>query len=278
MFLKRVIIVGLCLIVAIPSTVLAFQREPVVKLSPQVRVSNIATAPMSKQLENLIKPFLKNALVADISDLNRYPYVVAFPGKSITAVTGERFYARGSILATMPSYRIVRSGGAYVDPQTKETLGYALNPIGKANVQEVGDPSTLVVANLMLPVAIGDRLIPSTETRMDLSFSPHVATAKISGQIIAILGTENGFNQAGKYSAVVLNQGAQAGVQLGDILTISTPGKTVSDSVDNVKKPVKLPGERIGELIVFKVYERLSFALITETSGNVQVQDWVGNT
>lgn len=277
MLLKKVIIATLCLIVAIPGMALELQHESVVKLSPQIRVFDTATASMSKQLKALIKPFLKSALVVNTPDLNNYPYVVAFPGKLITAVTGERCYVRGPILATMPSYMIVRSGGAYVDPQTKEILGYALNPIARADVQEIGDPSTFVVADLMLPVAVGDRLIPSTETVMDLSFSPHMATAKISGRIIGIVGAETGFNQAGKYSAVVINQGSRTGIQLGDILTISTPVNTVSDQVDNVKEPVRLPSERIGELVVFKVYERLSFALITNASSNVQVQDLVGN-
>lgn len=277
MHIKRVII-GLCLFAAMPGIALAIQREAVVKLSPQMRVSDVASAPMSKQLVNIIKPLLKNTLIINTPTLDSHPYIVAFPGKRITAVTGEPFYARGPVLATMPAYLVVRPGEAYSDPQTKEILAYALNPVAKADLQAVGDPASLVVAELMLPIAIGDRLIPWSDVTMDLAFAPRVASAKISGQIMAMLGADQGLTQGGQYSIAVINRGSQAGVQLGDVLTISTAEQMVSDPVDKERQPLSLPRERLGQLLIFKVYERLSFGLITETSGNIQLHDWVGNT
>lgn len=277
MLLKKIVIGLFSVIAAIPAMALEMQQQRTVKLSPKIRVSEVANTTMSTQLGNLIKPFLRSDLAVNEPDLKSYPYVVAFTGGRILATKGEKFYVRGSLLPTIPGYAVVRTGDPYVDPDTKEILGYAANYIANADVQKLGDPSTLMVTNAAAAVTIGDRLVPATESTVNLSFAPRLSAAKISGRIIAILGDGNSFTQAGKYTAVVINKGAREGVKLGDMLTISTPGAMVSDWIDDKKKPLKLPNEKVGELIVFKVYDRLSFALVTDASSNIRVKDFVGN-
>jgi len=94
----------------------------------------------------------------------------------------------------------------------------------------------------------------------------------------------DGLTVVGKNNVVALNRGTQHGIEPGHVLAISVKGETVKDKFSHagegsfwsMGKNVKLPNERVGTLMVYKVHEQISFALIMDTTHPVRVGDLVG--
>jgi hypothetical protein len=67
-------------------------------------------------------------------------------------------------------------------------------------------------------------------------------------------------------------------MEIGTVLGIDQRGDIVNDPYANEGfLPVKLPDERAGLLMVFRVFERVSYGLIMETARPVHLYDMVRN-
>jgi hypothetical protein len=116
---------------------------------------------------------------------------------------------------------------------------------------------------------------------MPLNFVPHAPTTNIDGQII---GVSDDATQIGQFQVVVLNRGATHGLAPGAVLAVDQQGAVVDDKFRNRpwgKKAfggkIRLPYERAGTLIVFKVFDGLSYGLVIGARGPMQVADRVYN-
>jgi hypothetical protein len=76
---------------------------------------------------------------------------------------------------------------------------------------------------------------------------------------------------------VVVNRGTRDGLDSGHVLAILTDGARLSDKTDPARTALKLPDERKGLLMVFRAYERLSYALVLEATQGVRVGDRLVN-
>jgi hypothetical protein len=76
---------------------------------------------------------------------------------------------------------------------------------------------------------------------------------------------------------VVLNRGTRDGLEVGHVLKVWQAGKKVSDPYNSVLLPsnVRLPDEPAGVSMVFRTYNRISFALIMEATTVIRVRDKV---
>lgn len=275
--MRRMLLSLCCLAIAAAASAGDAHRSNTVKLVPQMRAQALTENTLSPKVQSLIKPFLKRTLVVNPDELLQAPYVVAFPKNQIAATTGQKFYARGNILPTMASYAVVKPGEPFVDPETKTILGHTAIYVATAQLITAGDPATLEVSAMAEPVVEANRLLPDNAIKLDLAFAPHPAKAAIKGKVIGILNLDNSIAQAGKFGAVVINRGAADGVEPGNTMMIYTSGETIKDPLKKGEKPITLPNEKVGELMVFKVYERVSFALVTDATPYVRVLDLVGN-
>ena len=75
----------------------------------------------------------------------------------------------------------------------------------------------------------------------------------------------------------MLNRGARDGLESGHVLAILSDGARLGDPTDPARAPLKLPDERKGLLMVFRTFERLSYALILEASDGIRVGDQLVN-
>ena len=121
-------------------------------------------------------------------------------------------------------------------------------------------------------VRIGDRFLAFADEKVNSVFYPKAPDSEIEGVIIAV---EGGVASIGRYDVVAINRGEREGLATGDVLAVNQAGKTIRDSVG--KGRVKLPSERAGLLIVFKVFEKLSYGLILESERPLSVFDEVTN-
>jgi hypothetical protein len=83
---------------------------------------------------------------------------------------------------------------------------------------------------------------------------------------------------AGQNQVVVINKGTADGIQSGHVLAILKDGeRRVDKSQAGERTAMKLPDERNGLLMVFRPFEKLSYALILEINDTVKVGDRVAN-
>ena len=82
---------------------------------------------------------------------------------------------------------------------------------------------------------------------------------RFAGQIVSVYG--DGLS-AGQNQIVLLNRGLDDGMEPGFVLALWRDGRIVTDRTDSDRATLKLPDEREGRLFVFRVFKRMSYALI----------------
>jgi hypothetical protein len=92
----------------------------------------------------------------------------------------------------------------------------------------------------------------------------------MDGQIVSLYGDAL---TAGQNQIVVLNRGARDGVERGHVLALWREGVRVIDKTDKSHPTIKLPDERHGMLFVFRVFDRMSYALILSVKDPVKPGD-----
>ena len=102
------------------------------------------------------------------------------------------------------------------------------------------------------------------------NYAPHAPQGLVEGQIVSLYGDAL---TAGQNQIVSLNRGARDGMERGHVLALVRNGVRVVDSTDPSKPTIKLPDERHGLLFVFRVFDRMSYALILSVKDPVQAGD-----
>jgi hypothetical protein len=241
------------------------------RLSPRVRATPIDEAIPTIPID-AIAQFLTRPYVVEENELDQAPYVVHFLDDHILGGAGISFYARSIMEDDPVRYTLVRPGKPYKDPDTEEILGYEATFIGDADLKRTGDPAKLLIATSEQEVIIGDRLIKAQEDEPLVNFQPRAPEGDIKGRIISVL---NGVSQIGQYNVVVLNKGARDGLEPGHVMQILQGGNEVRDIVKGRGETVTLPLEEAGILMVFRTFDKVSFALVLRATKPLHVLDWV---
>jgi hypothetical protein len=262
---------GKIISVPVPQEVLG-KPYPTVKLSPRIREEGLEQAIPTIPLD-AIKHFLTRPRVVSEGELEQAPYVVAHADSHMAAGAGYHLYARGiKEDEATGDYILVRAGETYRDPDSDEVLGYEAVYLGDARLQRYGDPSTLLVTASSREILRGDRLLPKGDDMFMSSYMPRGPQQKVKGSIIAVL---DGVAQIGQYQVVVLNLGRQEDIEPGHVLAVNQRGKEVKDTIGGGE--VKLPDQRAGEVMVFRVFERVSYALVMRATRAMHILDSVSN-
>jgi len=249
-------------------------------LSPRVRSRNLAIDGIASIPFNLIEPFLNEAVIFETNELAAAPRIVATQEDRVLLSRGDTAYVRGD-LGPEREYRIFREPRPLKDPTTKEILGYEATYVGASEYTVQGEtrtdaqgkveiiPATFTVTSIRKEAGVGDRLWPVT-SREYTNYAPHPPAAPISGQIVSLYGDAL---TAGQNQIVVLNRGAVDGIERGHVLALFRDGKVVNDPTEKGRVKIKLPDERHGVLFVFRVFNRMSYALILSVKEPVSPGD-----
>lgn len=242
------------------------------KLLPCIRETELKQAIRLIPTET-ITSFLSSPKVVNEDELANAPYVVDFAGEHIIVGTGDRIYVRSITEPKSLAYTIYRPGSAYISPETGKPLGYEAQYIADASLQQPGDPATLVITRSAQEIRIGDRIMPNAEQDIALNYFPRPPEDSIKGSIISVLG---GVSQIGRYNVVVIDKGTADGLLAGHELDIFQRGNIVKDEYSPVKNDlVNLPDEVAGTLMVFRPFERVSYALVMKATQALHVLDKV---
>lgn len=256
---------------AIPKQMIG-KEYPTVKLSPRIRVLGLEEAIPTIPYD-AIAQFLTRPRVVGEDELDLAPYVMAQADDHLASGAGYRIYARGIEPNTgTGNYILVRAGQVYRDPDSGDILGYEAIYVGEARVMRYGDPSTLLVTSSSREILRGDRLLPKDTDQYQHSYLPRAPQNKVKASIIAVL---DGVAQIGQFQVVVLNLGRQEDIDVGNVLAVYQRGLEVKDIIGGGE--VKLPDERAGEVMVFRVFERVSYALVMNATKPIHILDTVTN-
>ena len=221
-----------------------------------------------------ITQFLSSPKVVTKDELSNSPYVLGVAGEEkLIAGPGDKIYVRTIENPTTLAYTIYRQGKAYINPETHEILGYEAQYTGDATLQSSGDPATLLINKSNGQIRQGDRLMSGVESPLALNYFPRPPQNLIMGNIISVMG---GVTEIGQHDIVVIDKGTADGIETGHTLDIYRRGRIVADRYHSQQtEAVKLPDELAGVLMVFRPFERVSYALVMEAMGAIHTLDRV---
>jgi len=268
-----------------------------IRVSPRTRIELLPDTAVPALKTHLIEPFLAEPAIVDEQTLQQAPRIVAAGDSRVLITRGDRAYARGAtatplkqqVAGRSDEYRVFRNAKPLKDPVTRAILGYEAQYLGKASLvrdetaepaapdgqQGAVVPATIDIVSAKEEMRVGDRLLPEPPREFQ-SYVPHAPAGPMAGTIVSVYG--DAVSVAGQNQVVVINKGTADGIQNGHVLAILKDGeRRIDKSQPGERTAMKLPDERNGLLMVFRPFEKLSYALILEINDTVKVGDRVAN-
>ena len=264
-----------------------------VKLSPRKRMETLPDSALPTLKSSVIEPFLAEPIIVDAAEFAAAPRIVSAQEGRVLLTRGDRAYARGQsgspLLDDQPKeklYRVFRAATPLKDPESGLVLGYEAVYAGRAKLmgsETTSDetdaegktvtsivPARIDIISAKEEIRVGDRLLPEPPREIR-TFTPHAPKEPLSGRIVSVYGSA--VENAAQNQVVVINKGKQDGVDAGTVLAILKNGARVIDKQDPTRPLLKLPDERNGLMMVFRTFDRLSYALILDITDGVRVGD-----
>ncbi|MFP4080182.1 MAG: LysM peptidoglycan-binding domain-containing protein [Ectothiorhodospira sp.] len=236
--------------------------RPTVKLSPRVRAE-----PLPPSLDTPIQAlqqFLVRPRVVTEQQMEDSAYLLASREERMIFGAKDRLYARrleGDPVGAR--YHVFRPGGELRDPKTDELLGFEAIPVADAELVRQGDPATVVLTRSDRETLVGDRLLPQDDAEQDFLFTPRPPDPDARGQVISLF---DAISRIARFQVAVINLGEREGIEQGQVFAAYQAGRTVRDRFAGDGERVTLPDERVGLLMVFRTFEKVSYALVVEST------------
>ncbi len=285
----------------------------VVRLEPHARVEPLRAA-ITSIPGTAIGPFLTQPLVLEAGELDRAPAIVATEESRVVVGQGDTAYADRIGTSDPANWQVFRAGGALRDPDTGEILGYEAHYVGDARVTRYGNPTTLRITKARQEINRGDHLMPARETTL-MAYVPHAPDKLIRGSIMSVEGGVSEFGQfqiitinrgardgiqvghvlaAYRRGETLAANGHYTGSSHGsyfssprwmesaDITPVPVVPHPPNVDASNEKagaslegRPIRLPDEREGLIFVFRVFEKMSYAMVMQATKPLYVGDLV---
>ncbi|HEY1291080.1 MAG TPA: LysM domain-containing protein [Burkholderiales bacterium] len=247
------------------------------RLAPRVRAESLSEQEIPSIPPSAIEPFLSRPLVIEPGGLDKAPTIVATEKDRVILSAGNTAYVRGIAEAGEETWYVFRQGAPLVDPDTERTLAYEAIYLGTAQVTRAGNPATVVLTSAVQEVNAGDKLV-SAGPPAAMSYAPHAPAAQLRGRVMKIYGSVGRVGEAGPLQIIAINRGRADGVEVGHVLALYSLGGVVRDTTKAASAAdalIKLPEERAGLSFVFRVFDRVSYALVMHVTRPISPLDVV---
>lgn len=240
-------------------------------LQPQIRVESLNNTIPVIPLEH-IKQWLERYTLMAPDSVQGTPYILGTADQRVLAGKGQKVYVRGNGLVVGQRYAVYREAEPYVFTDAngkKYTAALELQQVASGiAVRSEGEVTTLELTDSYnAEVRRGDRVLAEYDPMLPTLFYPTNAESIVpGGQIVRVLGS---IGTAARHSVVTLDRGTAHGVQTGHVFSVNQKGEVVTDP--KTKERVQLPGERIGEVMVFKAFDQLSYAYVLDSELPIKV-------
>ncbi len=240
-----------------------------VRLEPKIHVLELERA-ISTIPPHIIQPFLTAALIVEPGELEKAGHVLSgVEDNELVLGKYMKFYARGLSDTTAEEYRLFRIGKSLSDPESGELLGIEGIHLGDARMMKAGeDVSKLQIISTNQEVRPADRLLPIHDEAPLPYYQPHSPIKKASGWI---LFAPQGVDEVGKFDVVIISGGSREGLEEGHVLKAMLHRGTRKDPVTG--EDYDVPEEESGLMMVFRVFDKLSYALIMRSTRAITIGD-----
>jgi hypothetical protein len=241
-----------------------------VRLSPSVHIDPLNVAVPAIPL-SAIKAWLIDGNVVEAEVLKKAPYILAAQDRRVIAGAGDTVYVKGD-LTVGNEYGVYRGGQPYFDPDSKELLGYESQHVATGVVIAADNGvSTLKVTNsVQQEVRVDDKVLPEELHPDPGVFFPTNSEDVPAGRLIRVLDS---MESASINSTIALNRGEREGVKVGQVFAIYRRGALAKDP--HTGAAIMLPSERAGLAMVFRTFNKMSYAIVLEMNGTVKAGDEV---
>jgi LysM repeat protein len=254
------------------------------RLSPEVRRDPLSQA-ITAIPYDIIASFMGRPTLLDKDQVKNAPYVVAMRDGHLIGASGNEIYARGlKDAAADARYSVIHVEEQLRDPENNDLLGYSGMYVGSGPIATTGDPVKLILTDSTREALQGDKLFAES-VDVNTDFVPHAPSSEVDASVIAV----RSHTIMGQYQVVALNRGSSQGLEAGHVLAIHQAGPTVRDTYSKgglaagrssqmgFGEKVHLPEERVGVVMVFKAFDRMSYALVMETTHPIRQGDRAKN-
>ena len=131
-------------------------------------------------------------------------------------------------------------------------------------------PATIDIVAAKEEMRVGDRLLPEPPREMS-TYIPRAPDSKVEARVVSVYGSA--VNMAAENQVIAINRGERDGMARGYVLAIIKDGERLVDRTDSSKTSIKLPDERTGLAMVFRVFDRVSYALVLQVNDGVKIGD-----
>ncbi len=286
-----------------------------VTLRPGVIEEPLAKEAIHTIAPSVIGPFLSQPLLIENGQLDSAPRIVSAQENRLVLSPGTRIYVNNIKDGSSTHWNVYRPGEQLTDPDTKEVLGTEAIYLGDVNIARFGAPATADIVRAKEEIFTKDRLVVSAdefkssfvphapETLINgriMRIYGGVAEAGPNTVVSINRGKRDGLeeghvlaiNRYGRIikdpeykptdsNKVVPEQKNLKELNL-DVYTGPDGKKVVNLAKDPVKaKPalapneLKLPDERVGLLMIFRTFDRISYGLIMSSSDAISALDSV---
>jgi len=208
--------------------------------------------------------------VVDQPRLDGSATIVATETSRVLTGTGDTVFAK-NVGDEGEVWHIYRPARPLEDPVTREPIAWEAAYLGTARVTERGEPTTLEILSAVEEIGTGDLMMPS-EPPSVFAYVPHAPEAAIEGRIVSI---HRGVSETGRLNVVALNVGEQDGLERGHVLALYRNRGVAQYRGEAGTESYRLPEKRYGVVFVFRVFERVSYALVMDSDGPVTITDAV---
>ncbi|MEJ6498112.1 MULTISPECIES: LysM domain-containing protein [Pseudoalteromonas] len=272
------------------------------KLSPEGRITPKGKNAVPTLPLELLRPYLSYEQAISAEIIADKPYILGASVNTKMNTLGHTLYVKGD-LHLNEAYGVYRKGNDLVDPKTNEVLANKAELVAIVRSFRSGDvangvPASVKVELVKQEIKPHDFLMPAMEGQMlPAYFTMKRPETALDGTIIA---SANEMREFSTMDIVVLNLGSDQ-VKPGFVLDIQRQSPEVYDGrngpryredsnslekfmtdanelfgieSDEDSSVWHMPKEKVGELMVFKVYDNVSYALIVKNQHPIRVGDY----
>jgi len=252
---------------------------PVIALSPRVRCEPLLSPIPAISLEAM-SPYLSRNRVIDITALDNAPTVLGSRSDRKFSRENDVIFALGSWAEDINTYEIVRPTREINDPLTGDVIAVEAELVGSASILDIeDDAATLVVNSNLQEVRIGDSFVVSESLILSSQYFPVAPEFDVTA---AVMDINFGRSFGGKYDTLIINLGAEDNIEAGHLLALQKANIEFPDP--NAQTFLRLPdpnstisfsGEIYGRILVYRVFDNHSFALVLSSDQPVALSDRV---
>lgn len=258
------------------------------RVSPRVRSEPLDAQAIPSIPPGDLEPYLTKPVITQVPGLLEAPEIVEGRNRDrVVRGEGDKVYVVGLDPKLGDRWYIYRPGKALVAPNG-EVLGYENRYVGSVRVDRFSDVSTVQITDSTEEIFIGDRLLPVPRETL-INYVPHAPEADLRGSIIS---AARNASEMGRGNIVTIDLGRQQGLEVGHVMAIYKTVPAINDPRPNMGTPfmlrfldqtttflpqnqLQVPDERVGLMFVFRVFERVSYAILLNTTDPVVVGDAV---